>query len=169
VSARERVEAAIQRAGREVVGLDRLDQMLALIDAGFTAMAAELDALRGDSPAGREMAAPTRELPTGRFAHVYVTKTSDGGEHDPPLLATLDPDDLEDEIPWWVEGLGWYGPDSITGWLPARVVRDDEYGPAQALHRIAHQEFDRKTSPVDIVDELREVAAEALRRLDGEG
>lgn len=45
MSARERVEAAIQRAGREVIGLDRLDQLLALVDAGLSAMADEFDAL----------------------------------------------------------------------------------------------------------------------------
>jgi hypothetical protein len=45
VSARERVEAAIQAAGREVVGLPELQQVATLLDAGFAAMAAEVDRL----------------------------------------------------------------------------------------------------------------------------
>jgi hypothetical protein len=56
VSARERVEAAIQAAGLEVVGLDRLDQMIALVDAGFTAMADEFDALFAEMTAAPEPA-----------------------------------------------------------------------------------------------------------------
>jgi hypothetical protein len=52
VSARDRVEAAIQRAGLEVIGLDRLDQLLALVDAGLSAMADEFDALFAEMTAG---------------------------------------------------------------------------------------------------------------------
>ena len=45
MSAQERVEAAVQRAGREVIGLPELQQVASLLDAGFTAMAAEVDRL----------------------------------------------------------------------------------------------------------------------------
>jgi hypothetical protein len=110
-----------------------------------------------------EVAAPVvRELPTEPGAVVIVTNCTD----------TLPPEGW----PMYLHAGLWthapsgsgFAPAEIYEFIPARVIRDDELGPVQALHRIAHQEFDRKDNPEDVVDELREVAAEALKRLDGE-
>lgn len=114
-----------------------------------------------DEPAA---AAPVRELPT-RPGSVILARVIRSRPRVPALLAG--------ELWRHVDAAGCLCSDTARevdlayDWLPARVVPDDEDGPVAALHRIAHGEFDRKTSPEDIIDEHREVAARALARLDG--
>lgn len=45
MTARERVEAAAQKAAMEVAGLDRLEQLANFVDGGFGALAEEFDRL----------------------------------------------------------------------------------------------------------------------------
>jgi hypothetical protein len=166
VSAQEqqaRVDAAVRKAAMSVIGLTLAEQLETIMSAGFAAVLAEVGPRPGEP---EDEAPPVRELPkaTGSLVVAFHVAGRDVPGGVPLLRAGREWSALDERH---LAGFPVLRDTDIEEWAEARVVRDDEHGPAQALHRIAHQEFDRKVAPEDVIDELREVAAEALRRLDG--
>jgi hypothetical protein len=117
-------------------------------------------------------APPVRDLPTEPGAVVLVTELR-GETFDPPIPALRDTD-RDDRAPWCsgghVGGDRFHDSRDITGWIPARVVRDDEQGPVEALRRImdAVQEKDG-LGCIKTLQAVEFAAREALKALDGEG
>lgn len=57
--------------------------------------------------------------------------------------------------------------DDITRWIPARVVRDDQYGPAAALQQIVRLLDEQAGGWAHAIHAARETAVAALQPLDG--
>jgi hypothetical protein len=166
--AQERVDAAVRRAAMGVIGLTLAEQLEAIMTAGFAAILAEVGP-REDEAASRD-APSARELPTEPGAVVLVTELR-GATFDPPIVAVRD-EDTDDVAPWHtgvrIDGARIHDTDQITDFIPARVVRDDEQGPAAALRRI----LAAIAEPISCVSQLQAVefaAREALKALGGEG
>lgn len=154
----ERLQAAVGRELARHGGDQRqLIGVRAAIVAGLQVLAEEF------GPRPEDAAPAARELPTEPGAVVLVP--TDAGLR----VALLDATERE----WhYIDGSGFcvsVGGQWLGDWVDATVIPTATHGVlVQALHRIAHAEFDRKVTPEDIVEEHREVAAEALKRLEGE-
>lgn len=139
------------------------DELRNQIAAAITAA----DQARNEPPA--ETPAPT--LPTEPGSVVLATAVG-GHRFDPPTLAVRTND--TDSEPWILpataphvlDGEWWHKPEDITDWIPARVVRDDDRGPAAALRNIATIQFDVYDEMTDRLDLLRAIAREAHEALD---
>lgn len=155
----QQVEHAIHLASRQ--GLDPVRVMQKGIVAGLRVLAEQYDMQR---------VTPAPSLPTDPGAVIFITGY--GGLRANPIRQAM----LQEDGTWLTTGIHAGAPalwsaraDLITDFIPARVVRDDEHGPAAAFRAIADEaRFDSKEPLENVVADLRERAAEAINVMDGE-
>jgi hypothetical protein len=167
VSARERVEAAIEAAQAESSGRPMSERMFALVQAGLQALADEIDA--GAGPVVDLVPVP-EPLPTENGAVIVVTELR--GVPCTPRPAVYLWDGADDVVPWRVgepgaTGYAWCAESEITGWAPARIVRDDEDGPVATLEHILAL-VDSQESAIEIRGRIRTRVRDALAAVKGD-
>jgi hypothetical protein len=128
MTAKDRVMDAVSKAAREVIGRPEGEQITHLFEAFAEAMLTELGGDRVEAP-------PARELPTEPGDVVLVTGILNASGERPAIFGR----GADGHLDWhYVDGDGdmCTRPPGSIDWVRARVVRDDERGPAAAFRRI---------------------------------
>lgn len=176
MTAKDRVMDAVSRAALGGIGRPEGEQFNRMLVAFLEALLAEIP-LPDEQPLAeweRDLLnAP--ELPKEPGRTVLATMVR-GIRLDPPqpLFSIAIVSAAGEPLIVWVSGEDIDGedehlPDSVTEWVDARVVRDDEKGPAAALRRILAAIERHDIGCMGKLQGVEFAAREALKALGGEG
>lgn len=133
--------------------------------AGLSVIA---DELRTGPEPSQPVAAPERALPVTLGSVILVTAIDgDDLDHLAPAMRDDEPDDC---APWHVathERGVYLDAARLSGWIPARVVRDDERGPVAALNAILSVLDMQPKGLASAVHDAMDAATAALATIEG--